>query len=123
VREVSQALDAFRDDVESFILMEATCCPGYTNPAVVNGAWDFAQINKRYESVLATVSLSAREMDRLKASPERLGRWLSSVRTTWEHALALDPLLPRELWPKGYLGEEAWKARWRSCRALAERMA
>jgi len=119
VGEVSRVLEGFRDDVESFILMEATCCTGYTNAAVVNGAWDFAEINKRYDAAIAAVSLSAGELGRLKESPDRLGNWLRTERLGWEHALMMDPLLPRELWPKGYRGEQAWQARRRCFSALA----
>jgi phenylacetic acid degradation operon negative regulatory protein len=113
------ALREFRDDVESFIVMEAQCGPGYTNAAVVEGAWDFVEINKRYDSYLRRVALSARELARLRAAPASLAGWLRAERVAWDHAVALDPLLPRPLLPKDYRGLDAWEARLRCHRTLA----
>ncbi|MBM3889344.1 MAG: hypothetical protein FJ388_09485 [Verrucomicrobia bacterium] len=121
VTELTEALRDFRDDVETFILMEATCCAGYSNARVVEGAWDFAEINKRHEAVLATASVTAHSLDQMKKSPERLGAWLRAERMAWEHALAVDPLLPRVLWPKGYRGEQAWLARLDCLSRITER--
>ena len=120
VKEVVAALEEFRDDVESFVLMEATCCAGYSNGAVVNGAWDFDEINKRYESYIAKAELSRGELERLQASPELLGRWLRGERIAWQYALSIDPLLPRVLWPGNYRGEQAWETRRHCFRTLAE---
>jgi phenylacetic acid degradation operon negative regulatory protein len=119
VAEISAALDDFRDDVESLIVMEARCCRGYKNEAVVCGAWDFEEINRRHEGYLATATLSASERKRLATSPAELGAWLRRERIAWQHAMAIDPLLPRVLWPKSYRGEAAWQARIRLCRDLA----
>jgi len=120
--EISDALDDFRDDVESLIVMEARCCRGYTNEAVVCGAWDFEEINRRHEGYLATAMLSAAERKRLATSPAELGAWLRSERIAWRHAMAIDPLLPRALWPKSYRGEAAWQARAHLYRELAAKL-
>ncbi len=119
VGEVLAALREFQDDVESFVVMEARCCAGYENEAIVAGAWDLAEINKRYEGYLRTVSLSTREMARLRAEPAMLARWLRTERQAWRYALAVDPLLPRVLWPSNYQGQAAWEARCHCYRALA----
>jgi len=121
VPEVVEALDKFREDVESFILMEATCCAGYSNAAVVNGAWDFKEINKQYDAYLETMKLMKAEMKRLVESPDNLGAWLRRERNAWQQALALDPLLPRALWPKDYRGEQAWQMRQAVLGAVAAR--
>jgi len=121
VAKVTEALRGFRDDVESLIIMEAICCADYSNEAVVNGAWDFTELNNRYTAHLATVSLSSRAKERLAASPESLGGWLRRERLAWRHALDMDPLLPRELWPKGYAGERAWQTRLQAFQSLAQR--
>jgi phenylacetic acid degradation operon negative regulatory protein len=120
VAEVTEALRGFRDDVESLILMEATCCAGYSNEAVVNGAWDFAEINNRYAAHHAIVGLSVRAEERLAGSPESLGDWLRRERLAWRHALDMDPLLPRDLWPKGYAGERAWQTRLQTFQSLSK---
>jgi phenylacetic acid degradation operon negative regulatory protein len=119
VDELSEALRDFRDDVESLIVMEARCGAGYSNDAIVRGAWDFEEINRRQESYLSTATLSSAEKKRLAASPADLGAWLRSERIAWQHALSLDPLLPRLLWPKRYRGETAWQARVQLYREIA----
>jgi phenylacetic acid degradation operon negative regulatory protein len=119
VAEVTEALREFRDDVESFLVMEATCAPGYANAAIVNGAWEFEEINRRHQGSLAAATLTARQTADLVAAPARLAGWLRQDRLAWQHALAVDPLLPRVLWPKGYLGEDAWNARRHAHRQLA----
>jgi phenylacetic acid degradation operon negative regulatory protein len=123
VAELLEALREFQDDVESFILMEAQCCAGYSNEAVVNGAWDFEEINKRHDSYIRVATLSDRERQRLCATPATLGHWLRSERVAWRHALALDPLLPRPLLPKGYRGRDAWDVRRRCHQSLASLLA
>ncbi|MBM4049331.1 MAG: hypothetical protein FJ279_29905, partial [Planctomycetes bacterium] len=118
VEEVVGALREFRDDVESFILMEATCCGDYSDMAVVKGAWDFDEINHRYEAHMAKTKLTAGDCKRLTVSPAALSAWLQTERIAWQHALSIDPLLPRRLWPMGYRGEQAWHARLHAFRAL-----
>jgi phenylacetic acid degradation operon negative regulatory protein len=119
VGELGAALREWRDDVEAFVLMEAACCPGYTNSAIVAGAWDFAEINKRFHAYIQTVTLTARDTARLQATPAAAPGWLTRERHAWQHALALDPLLPRALWPAAYAGERAWSAKLRFYRQLA----
>jgi DNA-binding transcriptional regulator PaaX len=99
--------------------MEATCCPGYDNEAIVAGAWDFEEINQRYRAYIQTATLSARELAHLRETPAALPGWLAQERVAWRYVLALDPLLPRELWPDGYEGERAWNAKLKSCRSVA----
>jgi phenylacetic acid degradation operon negative regulatory protein len=122
VGELVSALDDFRDDVESFILMEARCCAGYANEAVVLGAWDFEEINRRHEAYRSTASLNARSVRDLLAAPAKLNGWLRSERVAWRYSLAADPLLPRVLWPKGYRGEQAWNTRMESLALLADHL-
>jgi phenylacetic acid degradation operon negative regulatory protein len=120
VYEVAEALQEFRDDVETFVVMEARCVTGYSNESVVNGAWDFEEINKRYKAHMEAATLSNRELENLRKSPESLGRWLRNERAAWSYALMSDPLLPRALLPKEYLGEVAWSARLQSYRQLGK---
>ncbi|MFU8894712.1 MAG: hypothetical protein ACNA8L_13920, partial [Luteolibacter sp.] len=42
---------------------------------------------------------------------ERLLDWGNCERDLWARCLALDPLLPRPIWPKKYLAEKAWHER------------
>ncbi|MBM3858753.1 MAG: hypothetical protein FJ395_03780 [Verrucomicrobia bacterium] len=119
VDELSEALRDFRDDVESLIIMEARCGAGYSDDAIVRGAWDFEEINRRQEAYLSTATLSDAERKHFAASPAELGAWLRRERIAWQHALSLDPLLPRALWPKRYRGETAWQTRSELYREIA----
>jgi phenylacetic acid degradation operon negative regulatory protein len=121
VAEVTDALDEFRDDVEMFTLMEARCCKGYSNEAVVRGAWDFVEINERYEQYIevATTELARlRQPGNGNIKPHDLTRWLHRERQAWTRALWLDPLLPRALHPPDYLGPRALEARHKALKTV-----
>jgi phenylacetic acid degradation operon negative regulatory protein len=110
ISKITDALKDFRDDVESFTVMEARCCAGFSDAAIVAGAWDFAEINKRYEAHLSQTEGELTGALRQPATPAELRRRLRQERLAWARALAIDPLLPRRLLPPGYLGERAWQA-------------
>jgi phenylacetic acid degradation operon negative regulatory protein len=122
VKELLGALEDFRDDVETFLLMEARCCAGYSDEAVVQGAWDFEEINRRHEAYQSAARLDAGSARQLLASADKFSGWLRSERIAWHYALSADPLLPRVLWPKGYRGEASWEARKRAFNLLAARL-
>ncbi len=119
VGKLADALAEWRDDVESFVLMEATCCPGYSDAAIVAGAWDFEEINRRLRGYIQTATLTSRDLACLREKPSALPGWITQDRIAWRHALELDPLLPRALWPSGYEGERAWNTKLKSYRQLA----
>jgi phenylacetic acid degradation operon negative regulatory protein len=123
VEKVTAALRDFRDDVESFTLMEARCYRGHSNEAIVLGGWDFEEINRRYRLHLEIASVERARLLRDQLHPAGLTQWLNRERIAWAHALALDPLLPRVLHPPGYLGDRAWQARRAALREVAARLA
>jgi DNA-binding transcriptional regulator PaaX len=118
VNELAGALAEWRDDVESFVLMEAACCPGYSDAALVAGAWDFDEINRRLRAYIQTATLTAQDLSRLRERPSALPGWMTQERLAWRHAMELDPLLPRALWPPGYEGGRAWNAKLKWSRQL-----
>jgi phenylacetic acid degradation operon negative regulatory protein len=120
--ELTESLRDFHDDVESLVVMEAECCAGYSDRAIVSGAWDFEAVNKRYEVHLSTARFGKNELTRARSSPAVLAGWLRQERAAWQAALEIDPLLPRMLWPADYLGEKAWQARQSARRALAHKL-
>jgi phenylacetic acid degradation operon negative regulatory protein len=120
LEEVAAALEDFRDDVESLTIMEARCCAGYANDAIVRGAWDFDEINKRYEAYLDRFGKPDRRLVGGRLGFVEAGQWLRSERIAWDHAVSLDPMLPRALLPSGYRGVAAWQTRRRLLRAVAE---
>jgi len=108
VSDITEALAEFRDDVESFSVLEAKCCAGSSDAALVRGAWDFPQINKRYEAHLSQAEGELR-LSRRPATPAEVRSRLRHERLAWRRALAIDPLLPRVLLPADYLGQRAWQ--------------
>lgn len=108
---------------ESFLVIEGRPAGLSTDPqaAIVNGAWDFALINRRYQKVL---DLAGRGMELAGGDapkPSAFREWLSQDREAWVSALAEDPLLPEVLLPSGYLGRKAWKQRQVAIEAITRR--
>jgi phenylacetic acid degradation operon negative regulatory protein len=109
--KITSALEGFHKDVETAIVMEAQAAAGYANESIVLGAWEFDEINSRYGHYLTHFQLSASAIRKLVQSAEDLGSWLRREKIAWRHAMALDPLLPRPLWPRHYQGQHAWTQR------------
>ena len=120
--ELSEALQDYREDVESLTIMEAQCCAGYSNESIVRGAWDFPEINRRYAAYQDGFGKHAPTIAVGRMGLAVASQWLRAERIAWEHAFSLDPLLPRSLLPEGYQGVAAWQARRRVLRALAARV-
>ena len=97
--------------VESLILLEARPSGGETDEEIVDGAWDFAAINRRYVKYMEI--LEARPTDALHASgsAKTWRQWAGRERSAWLAAVMADPLLPKKLLPPGYMGRPAWRAR------------
>jgi DNA-binding transcriptional regulator PaaX len=121
--ELSRALDKYRDDVETLTIMEARCCAGYSNDAIVRSAWDFDEINQRYQAYLDRFGKHAARLVGGRLGFAEASQWLRCERIAWAHAFSVDPLLPRALLPQGYRGVAAWQARRRLLRAVAEQTA
>lgn len=101
-------------DVETLSFMEARPCAGESNADLVQGAWDFDQINRGYDLYLEV----------LKSRPVRRGgqrawrNWFEVEWRAWIRALGADPLLPEALLPRPYGGKEAWRRRRETLRHL-----
>lgn len=119
--ELTTALKDFRDDVESLTVMESYCCAGYSNDAIVRGAWDFPEINRRYRAYLNVVA-EHRQFHTSHPSPALFSAWLRRERFAWRDAVQLDPLLPRVLLPADYQGQRAWQARQTAFAAVAKHL-
>jgi len=96
---------------ESLCVMEAQPGVGVRNAEIVEGAWDFDRINSLYRNHLAV--LEKRPDEPLRTTPARraLQRWSAEERAAWLAAVTHDPLLPKSLLPRGYLGCQAWQRR------------
>jgi DNA-binding transcriptional regulator PaaX len=98
-------------DVESLILLEARPCAGETDVEIVAGAWDFAEINRRYMAYQRVLDRRPRARIGSKAAAARFHHWLREERLAWLSAVECDPLLPLRLLPRSYAGIPAWRAR------------
>ncbi len=70
---------------------------------LVSAAWDFEEIGRRHQTYvkhLVATPTAAKSVSDLKA----LGRLLRIESDAYQYAFTLDPLLPRELCPRGYKG-------------------
>jgi DNA-binding transcriptional regulator PaaX len=111
-------------DAESLLTLDAVPGTGEKNSDIVGGAWNFKEINARYAEHL--------ELFREQPVPgewfpgkgnSRLRHWIQAEREAWRAAVAIDPLLPRELCPPGYLGEKSWKRRGKHLTAIGRKFA
>ena len=74
-----------------------------TDAEIVATAWDFEEIHKRQQMYLnQLVATPARA--KAAQQPAELARLARLEHQSYQHAFSLDPLLPRVLWPKEYLG-------------------
>jgi phenylacetic acid degradation operon negative regulatory protein len=98
-------------DVQSLILLEAHPCAGESDAEIVAGAWDFAEINRRYAAYQKVLAARPRRCLDGKSAAAAFHRWLQEERAAWQAAMWRDPLLPKALLPPGYAGRGAWRER------------
>src|SRR5207247_647662 len=106
-----QILGGGKINVESLLLLEARPCAGESDAEIVAGAWDFAQINRRYARHLKALEERPRGALRTDAAAKGLLRWAEVERQAWLDAVTNDPLLPVRILPPDYLGQQAWRRR------------
>lgn len=123
VEEVSAALEGYRDNAESFTILECRCARGFSNAALVAGAWRFADIDHRYKSYRQFADGALKRVSRSGLHPRDLFAMLRAERRLWLGAVALDPLLPRSLWPAKYDGPRAWQTRQELLRKVTANLA
>lgn len=98
-------------DPESLIIFEGRPASGDSDASIVAGAWDFVEINRRYERYLEVLRAAPRSAVSSAAGRDRRVAWLRREHAAWRQAVAIDPLLPLSLLPAQYKGREAWAAR------------
>jgi phenylacetic acid degradation operon negative regulatory protein len=109
-------------NVESLLLLEARPAAGETDAEIVEGAWDFERINRRYARHLEVLDRCPEgELQDEEAAIE-LRRWAGEERQAFSNAVETDPLLPGRLLPAGYLGQRAWDRRKAVLQRAGERL-
>jgi phenylacetic acid degradation operon negative regulatory protein len=109
--EERQILGGGRITVESLLLLEARPCAGESDVEIVAGAWDFERINRRYARYLKVLEERPGTALRNDTSAKALMRWAAAERETWLDAVTIDPLLPVQILPSDYQGQQAWRRR------------
>ncbi len=106
-----QTLDFIEKDkgkcCRQLILLESETHHVQTDREMVDAAWSFSKINKNYQQHLDLLN----EFPERPASAAELLEWSRRENEAWLQSVRIDPLLPKALWPKGYLGQKAWNAR------------
>jgi phenylacetic acid degradation operon negative regulatory protein len=111
-------------NAESLLTLDAMPGTGEKNSDIVQGAWDFDEINTCYAEHLEILNeRPAQDSWASDKGKSPLGRWIKAEREAWQAAVSIDPLLPRPLCPPGYLGEKAWKLRGKTLETIARKLA
>ncbi len=92
-------------------------CDGAADADLVKAAWNFPAIHKAYRDYRTHIKHLPRSGDEIR---ERLLDWGNVERDLWDRCMKLDPLLPRQLWPRRYLGETVWNERLRALKAAGK---
>ena len=95
----------------TLILLEGRPCGEEADADLVNGAWDFPEINSRYAQCLETLERFSTISLQDQKGPTGLHQWAKQEREAWLSAVAMDPLLPERLLPRDYLGQSTWRRR------------
>lgn len=103
---INQMLSKKSASLGRFTLMEGRLLFGESDSDVVKNTWDFAKINSKYEAYIQYVKkhVSGKNINRCDSV-------IAKEKLLWENALKQDPLLPKQLLPKNYLGQEAYRLR------------
>ncbi len=102
---------------ESLTYFEARPAGGESPAALVNGAWDFARLEKDYASYRLILRMRPSAM---AGTAKSWFRWLETERRAWLRITRRDPFLPVTLLPADYLGQRAWEERAAAFRDYAQ---
>jgi phenylacetic acid degradation operon negative regulatory protein len=94
---------------KSLTVIEGIPAPSTSHEDIVQSAWDFPLINRRYQAAMEA-ALAGRRLAMGARSTERR-HWLAEERLLWLEAVAEDPFLPARLLPGDYLGQKALRER------------
>jgi DNA-binding transcriptional regulator PaaX len=98
-------------NVESMIFLDARPSAGETDAEIVAGAWDFAELKRRYAQYRKVLCHRPRRRLHNPADAKILHHWLQTERDAWLSVMDCDPLLPASLLPPDYAGRAVWRER------------
>ena len=112
-----QTMEWFRDNPEQFLLLESRNILGISDEAMVQGAWDFIEINRRYKDYLERIDSWMTTRWSVIKLPQLI-ELIAEERNGYKTLLERDPLLPKALLPSDYMGRKACESRKKFLRRL-----
>jgi len=109
-QEVTIAKDK-KGDPGSLVFMEGRPFGDEIDANLVDAAWDFERINAAYAKCVTILKEFPTTSLKERKGATTLQQWAREEREGWLGAMKIDPLLPRQLLPPGYLGQSTWDLR------------
>jgi phenylacetic acid degradation operon negative regulatory protein len=123
VPELSEAAGASGLDPSNFVLVTGQVDDARPPRQLAAEAWDLQAVDKAYALYLEFAEKALRQIGRGVLSRASRQEILHDDRTLWWGAVRIDPLLPKEILPKSYLGMRAWKLRQKLHATLMQKLA
>jgi phenylacetic acid degradation operon negative regulatory protein len=104
--------DAFPEqgaDCSHLMILEAESRGPKVDRKMAESAWDFERINVLYQQHLD--AMDRFPDDQVTENPQVLAAWAAIENKAWLTAVKSDPMLPKPLLSKSYLGRQAWRKR------------
>jgi phenylacetic acid degradation operon negative regulatory protein len=112
--ELGKFMEKCGEACRTILFFSGRPCDGASDADLVKSAWNFTAIDAAYRDYRSHLKNLPRSGAEIRT---RLLDWGNRERDLWDRCLKLDPLLPRQLWPRGYKGESAWQERLRAMKA------
>lgn len=108
-------------DAFSFLL-EATTVLGRSSQDIVLQAWDFNRLEQVHRLYIEVFRENLSGLQQEQPAPADLMALAVEEGAAYRSAMAEDPLLPRSLWPSGYMGPEVYDLHQRCVSEIADRL-
>lgn len=119
--EYDDLVQAGAVDDYSFLLESRTVL-GRGPQAVIRAAWDMDGLQNVQRWYCETCEENLENLRGGALAKDELLALARDERMAYLHAMSADPLLPRNLWPGGYAGEQAWKLHRRMVSEITRRL-
>lgn len=90
-------------------LFESRTVLGFGDQSVVQEAWNFEKLRQIQDLYIRTAEKNLNRLREITPTEKEIMQLLQTDNIAYSQAMCLDPLLPRELHPKGYIGETVFK--------------
>lgn len=104
----------------SLIVLEGTPCAGEEHSELVESAWDFDEISRRWSLFDQQVCEGARRAESRGFQAGEFWEWCGHTRQLWAEIVEVDPFLPATLLPAAYQGQRIWRKKEKAFRRMAE---